>query len=260
MTPTTDNGAVLYHGPSRLDPAAMVVAIVTGLQTGSSNRKTGGMAQTWILDASAKPTDAVKDGRDRSVCGDCRLRGEEENGLGRSCYVTLVQAPNHVWRYWSQGRYPTLRAAEASRLLRRRAVRLGAYGDPAAVPVDIWRDLIREAVGWTGYTHQWRRPEHQCLRELCMASVDDRMAKVEAELMGWRTFRVMGNEDRVSAREEVLCPASKEAGHLTTCYDCRLCTGVSQRAKAAKSVAIYAHAHPVAFFKSRQRALELVGS
>jgi hypothetical protein len=38
--------------------------------------------------------------------------------------------------------------------------------------------------------------------------------------------------------DEVLCPASEEAGRKTTCENCKLCSGTS---KKAKNVAIYAH-------------------
>ena len=54
---------------------------------------------------------------------------------------------------------------------------------------------------------------------------------------GWRTFRVMSGVDSIT-ENEVLCPASKEAGYRTTCDQCKLCSGTSVK---GKSVAIVAH-------------------
>jgi hypothetical protein len=50
------NGLVLWRGASLLD-GAPIVAIVTGLAAGSSNRKTGDMLQTWILREDMAPTE-----------------------------------------------------------------------------------------------------------------------------------------------------------------------------------------------------------
>jgi hypothetical protein len=41
---------------------------------------------------------------------------------------------------------------------RERFVRVGTYGDPAAVPPAVWEDLLSEADTFTAYSHQsgWR--------------------------------------------------------------------------------------------------------
>jgi hypothetical protein len=52
-----------------------------------------------------------------------------------------------------------------------------------------------------------------------------------------RTFRIIKAVDELQ-RNEVLCPASAEAGFKSTCIKCRLCNGDDS---AAKSVAIVAH-------------------
>jgi len=41
--------------------------------------------------------------------------------------------------------------------------------------------------------------------------------------------------------DEVTCPASKEAGHRTTCADCCLCGG--KAVKTRKSIVINSHGH-----------------
>lgn len=60
-------GFVAYRGPSRLDGAPIVLIVTLA----SLNTKTGAMAQAWVLRSDISPQEAIGDGRDRSVCGDC---------------------------------------------------------------------------------------------------------------------------------------------------------------------------------------------
>jgi len=223
-------GAILYRGPSELDGKPIVV-VATGLGRSSRNEKTGDMVQTWILRDDVDPWDAVKSGQDASVCGDCPHRGT-------SCYVKVFQAPKSVWKAAQRGAYPLVSdAAGLTALGRGRAVRLGSYGDPAAVPAHIWGALVAEASAWTGYTHQWRWASH--LQPLVMASVDSPEEMAAAEREGWRTFRVRLAGEPVDRQREFICPASKEAGYKTDCASCRACMGTSAKAKA--SPVIIAH-------------------
>jgi hypothetical protein len=225
------NGAVIYEGPSMLD-GSPIVAIVTGLAHASANAKTGAMLQTWIMRADVPPVDALKSGADASVCGECPQRP----ALGGACYVLVHNAPRSVWEAWKRGVYAS---GEPELLGCGRAVRLGSYGDPAAVPVRVWRDLVSQASLHTGYTHQWRNLCAIDLQALCMASVDSPEEREEAQALGWRTFRVApaGNGER--ARGEARCPASAEAGHRVSCETCPIrCAGT---ALAMPSVVIQAH-------------------
>jgi hypothetical protein len=56
---------------------------------------------------------------------------------------------------------------------------------------------------------------------------------------GHRTFRVITGLADLDHANEILCPASKEAGARTTCAACRLCGGTST--KSPKSIAIPMH-------------------
>lgn len=229
------SAGVIWRGPSRIDGAPIVVVAVPS----DRNRKTGAMVQTYILRADLSPLEASRTGADVSICGDCRHRGEatEEAGRkqakGRTCYVVLGQGPTIVWKGLAAGRYRDA-TGQGADIGRGRMVRIGTYGDPAAVPDSVWLDLLSEAKGHTAYTHRsgWRP-------DLAMQSADT-LAEAEAHwLQGRRTFRVLADLGDLVGAREVLCPASKEAGTRTTCAACKLCAGTQTR--SPKSVAIVMH-------------------
>lgn len=231
------NGYVIYRGPSELDGAPIVV-IATGFASKSTNVKTGALIQTWIIREDCSPLEAVHNGDDASVCGDCPHRGKlvtqpdgsTRNKL-RTCYVLEFQAPLSVWRAYHRGSYVDAtgwNARDIEALFSGRTVRLGSYGDPGAAPVRVWALATTLAAKWAGYTHQWRREEPgSLLSTLCMASADNAEEASEAQARGWRTFRVGGD---VFANE-VSCPASEEMGKVSTCAKCGLCAGTFRQAK-----------------------------
>lgn len=225
-------GIVVYQGPSLLngDP---IVAIVT---LRSANAKTGDMAQLWILRADRSPTDAVNDGSDAAICGSCPLRGTVTDGRNRDrgCYVTIHHGPTSVWRAWRRGSYPAVSRRAAARVLRGRMIRLGAYGDPAAVPRAVLLSLTSRAAGWTGYTHAWR--EGFALADLVMASVESDRDAVDAAALGFRAFRVTAGTERLPGH--MVCPASTERGNRLQCWECGACSGADGR---RGSVQIAAH-------------------
>jgi hypothetical protein len=253
-------GYVAYRGPSLLDGSPIVLIVLTGKST---NAKTGAMVQTYILRSDMSPKDAVKTGADAAICGDCQHRGDG-TGKGRSCYVTLYQGPRSVYAAFKRGRYPDAvayagllfgsRDNGAPCLGKGRAIRMGTYGDPAAVPAHVWDALLAHSTGRTGYTHQWRNPVAADLRPLVMASCDSEAERREAQSLGWRTFTVTPQgaeafpEGAIGGSADVLCPASKEAGKRTTCDRCRLCGGASV---AARSVFIPAHGTGAGHFNRR---------
>jgi hypothetical protein len=244
-------GAVFYRGPSLLtgDP---IVGILNGLEGGSLNPKTGPLVQSWILRPDLAPMDAVRANVDDAICGDCALRGV--SGSNRTCYVPPWLGPLNVYKSFIAGRYIDASWPELQALLEARYLRLGAYGDPAAIPFEIWRVLLATAAGWSGYTHQHRRCDPR-FRELLMASVDSEREFFDAGFRGWRTFRVRGKHDALVAGAEFACPASDELGHRTTCQACQLCRGTSS---PARSVSIIAHGHNgaiTAFYKNRSEAI-----
>lgn len=216
-----------------------IVVIVTGVRTKSQNAKTGNMLQTWILRAGIEPHDAVRSGSDSSVCGDCKHSG-------KTCYVQVERAPLSVYRAWRRGSYMDWTKAFPDNALKDRSIRLGSYGDPAAVPANVWRRVFSQKIaGWTGYTHQWRNLRFQTLRNYVMASTDTEEETQMAQKAGWRTFRVRGENDPLMEREAI-CPASEEAGKRSSCVKCSLCRG--QRSEA-RSIAIIVHGYRAGNFK-----------
>jgi len=211
------NGAVVYRGPSLLN-GAPIVAIVTA---GSRNEKTGTMDQLYILpDTGQTPAQAWASGHYASVCGGCT------HHVHNTCYVVRVQGSRAVYAKYQRGGYPQL---DPATLPKANPLRLGADGDPAAVPAPILRALVAERQH-TGYTHQWL--DHPELRDLCMASCDTLAQASAARAQGWRVFLT---RDAVTTQLPgfILCPASVEAGKRTTCAQCRLCNGAQSADRRA---------------------------
>lgn len=226
-------GHILYRGPSQLtgEPIALV-ALASSL-----NEKTGDVVQTYILlDTDERPTHALRSGHDDAICGDCKHRPVHAG----SCYVVVRQGATKVWQQLRGGWYPDARPYlnELGYVVGGRIVRMGTYGDPAAVPIEVWRTVLSQAKGWIGYTHQWHMEVAQPLRMYCMASVDTATEKAAANARGWRTFRVRLDTDSLLEREAI-CPASDEGGHKLQCTGCGVCDGALSGRRG--NVAIIVH-------------------
>ena len=209
-----------HRSVSQLDGKPIVV-VFTGFSRGSKNAKTGNMVQTWILRQDINPQHAVETGLDFTVCGNCRQRPS----TGGHCYVSVARAPLAVWKAWKAHRYQELQLADLS-AFHGRILRIGSYGDPVAVQFGLWASLLAmgELAGWTGYTHSWRHRLAPRYREFLMASVDSPQEFLEASEAGWKCFRTrQENEELLPG--EIICPASREAGHRTQCSTCRACDG-----------------------------------
>ena len=229
------NNGIIYEGPSLIDGKPIVViATYSG-----RNRKTGLVLQTYILLRDVDPRYASKSGLDFSICGNCTMRGEitadpkRVIAKNRRCYVNLGQGVLLVWKAYRRGVYPKAETQPDRILLGLdRVVRVGTYGDPAAVPAHVWTQLLSECKTFMAYTHQkpWRP-------DIAMQSADNYIEAASHWSAGRRTFRAIANIGELDKNNEVLCPASKEAGFRTQCADCKLCRGSVK----AKSIAIVEH-------------------
>ena len=221
---------IVWQGPSEIDSSPIVLLATFA----SGNSKTGKMTQTHIVRADMRPVDAIDQGADAAICGDCPHRS------ARSCYVHPIIRRGWgtavAWQQFTDGKaepYDVSRFAG-------RALRMGTYGDPAAVPVRIWRELIAAAgqAGHTGYTHQWRWCDPE-LAQWVMASCDSVADELSARALGWDTFTVhpVGTARPAGLKP---CPASAEAGRKLQCESCLRCGGTST-GRRGNRVGIEAH-------------------
>lgn len=245
------NGAILWEGKSQID-GAPIMLIATGIKSNSRNTKTGNLVQTWILRSDVKPTVAIHTGEDSSICGDCPHKGEIVNGknVNRSCYVTVFQAPLNIYNTSKRGKYARIKGDKAQALLAGRNVRLGAYGDPAAIPFHVWARILKHAARGTGYTHQWKTADSRFAR-YCMASADSALEAEFAQAKGYRTFRVGTVAESIVQGKEFLCPASKEAGQKTNCAACLACGGLSSPNRASVFIPAHGAKNKVTAFERR---------
>ena len=211
---------IVYDGPSALN-GDRIVAIATA---SSKNPKTGPMGQVWILGAALPPVESAQKGTDDAICGDCPLR---RIATGR-CYVQLHKAPQVIYSAWKRGSYPDL-TTQLRTVGQAQRLRIGAYGDPAALPEEVVKELLAASPGWTAYTRQWQR--FPWLRSYAMASCLSESEYAEATALGWRSFRVRDSLASPRLPSEIICPASVEGGQLVTCEQCGLCRGTAVTAK-----------------------------
>lgn len=211
------NGYVIYKGPSLLDGQPIVAIAIT---KESKNSKTGNMIQTYILvDNGKSPAHNMYMLNDISICGKCPHR----RGTGGSCYVNIFQGTTQVWKSYMNGNYP-YNPIQAKKDSENRVVRMGTYGDPAAIPRHVWDNLLELSSGHTGYTHQHVNNKSNHIMDLVMASADSEYDRVIAKKKGYRTFRIRTADEPIMAGEFV-CPASEEAGKRKTCMECKACDG-----------------------------------
>ncbi len=215
----TVKGCVLYRGRSPfVTDGDDQYAVILTFQ--SDNRKTGDMAQIWLIAENESPLEARKLGLHRIVCGDC--------AVVKLCYVNLAQRPRTLYAAYKRGDYPDYDSSAHDYVVAANGVRFGAYGDPVLLPIWLVRHFVELSGGrYTGYTHQWRRPEFQIYRPYFMASCET-LADVQlAESMGWRWYMVT-TEDSVPGA--VLCPHQNTAlQQLVLCNTCWACNGAKDR-------------------------------
>ena len=227
------NTVCFYDGPSMLD-GIDIVALASGLKIDSDNPKTAAMLQVDILLKDIKPQEAIKTGKDISICGVCTLRGNE-------CYVNAWQSQTQKWLSFQRGNVPTMSPTELGELCKflKLPIRLGSYGDPASILYSVWHELLTAAnTGHTGYTHQWTHPNFDSrIFDYCMASVDNvhTVERLQKLYPGVRYYRMTNNIETL-ARDEIMCPSDPnklniDGSRTVTCNKCKLCNGKSTQAK-----------------------------
>lgn len=239
-TAKSPKGYILYEGPSVLDGKPIVV--IATMKT--KNRKTGDVVQTWILRSDLNPIAALEARADESICGGCPHR----RSIGGACYVNVGQAPLAIWKAYKAGSYSK---SWQSTTFGGKTVRLGAYGDPAAAPADMWDAVLRSTKAHMGYTHQSGHKNFDpAILEFCMVSADTPKVAAKAQAQGLRTFRVKSPEAPLLAGE-VICLADSKG---MSCAECKACDG----AKAdGPSIVIDVHGSLATRYESKYRTINL---
>ena len=222
-------GFKLWEGASLLTGEPIVVIVTMGGNNPKTDNDFRSMVQTWIMLRDTPPHEAVKSGDDAGVCGNCIQRPS----VGGACYVKTFQAPLSIWRAYKRGNYNNVINLES---LRGAELRLGSYGDPSAVPFDIWRNLIDKVQPrlMTGYTHQMsHKAFDKRMAEVCMISADTPKVALKAHAQGFRTFR-MTTDTKQLLPNEIICPNDTDG---VKCIDCGLCDGAGDK----PNIAILAH-------------------
>lgn len=210
---------------------------VVNVQHGSKNSKTGDGVQIFILPMSwiIEGKTAMQD--DSASCMSC-IHAKSNNS---SCYVRkgfaeygLMSKVNSLHKMHNNGdiEYKSvadLPSMEGSKM-KGKFVRFGAYGEPVLLGPEVTKAISELAANFTGYTHQWHMPQYEWAKEYFMASVETDPLMKRANDKGFRTFRVRTKQEVINGNE-VVCPASKEAGRKVTCDKCGLCKGASSKAK-----------------------------
>jgi hypothetical protein len=218
---------VLYKGHSVLDGAPIVVLAVIN----TSNPKTAGMIQTHILRDDMSPLDATRTMEDVSICGVCPLRQNRDG----ACYVNIGQGPESAWKAYKRGKYAEPSLETIQKWLSGRVLRLGSYGDPAAVPFEVWEQALSGCRKTTGYTHQMSHKNFDPrILKYCIVSADTAKQAAGYHSRDYRTFRIVTDYDQLFDNE-VICKDDSEG---MTCLECGLCDGALN---SKPSIAILVH-------------------
>ena len=199
--------------------------LLTLTKTGSNKMENGYIIYRGKSNLNGKPIVVV-----------ALMNGNKKTGNMIQLYI-LVDGIDP--REANKGAYPDISDSpdKIADLAIGRSVRVGAYGDGQAVPDYVIDCILSKSDGHTAYTHQADHPMVTLRHDIYMLSVESLQGAMRFWKQGYRTFRVLAQGDTL-ASNEILCPASKEAGFKVTCNNCLLCAGTSVN---AKSIAIYAH-------------------
>jgi hypothetical protein len=235
------NTSILFSGKSEYT-GKPVQAFITRT---SSNTKTGNIPQVTFLPENVKPTDAIKNGQDEDVCGNCPLRPSLFNPKTHEdpCYVNCGFAPNAINRAKNKPLYDYSDLFEV--------IRIGAWGDGASIEKQALLKIVGLARKVLNYTHAWANKKFNFLKAFSMASVHSIAEKNQANGLGFRTFRTVKpllfadhlklfkNGQHTVAdlqADEILCPNFTKS---IQCKTCKLCCG--NQIKARLNIVIPSH-------------------
>jgi hypothetical protein len=245
------------------------------------------MLQLYILRADMMPEAARHTGADAAICGACPMRGrvvsldeardiaatlpagqraqltkriktaqdkgQDTINIERPCYVIVSQAPTIIYKAYQRGLYREATPEQAAQHVRGRALRIGAYGDSAALPLGVVEPLADAADTVTNYTHSgcYDMTRAKQLAQFTMLSADNLEQAERYRKSGARTFRVSSDWELVNGVRRVndisdgesQCP--KTISKKVSCIDCGLCDGLNRGIK--NSIAAPSHGNGAAY-------------
>jgi hypothetical protein len=205
-------------------------------QLESNNSKTGNMVQNFIFPLSWFETDKhLSKLDDSSICFDCVYSQSKTKG----CYVRKGFANMSMW-----GKIKSIRKIGITNipdysekidnllevLLSGKGIRFGSYGEPILLGEKMVQKICGYANFWTGYTHQFHK--HIWSNKYFMASVESDFSFNLAKKLGFRVFYIVDSMNE--SKNFIHCPASKEMNKKANCDTCKLCMGLSSKAKDIK--------------------------
>ena len=212
VKPKRSNTLLIWSGPSVLDgsPIGLFATIK------SRNSKTGDMVQLSILRTDQNPVQAQKTGQDSAICGNCPQRPS----VGGACYVKTGQGPNNVYKAYKRGNIDSVLPSDD--VFKNAKIRLGSYGDPAAIPYEVLESITKNASLVTGYTHQARHKNFDPrVSKLCMISTETVKQTKAMQNKGFHTFRIKAHNEPL-LDNEIECLSDTKG---IQCKDCGLCNG-----------------------------------
>lgn len=173
---------------------------------------------------------------DKGSCMDCPLSYNQNGGKSGGCYThksyqymglqSMLKRLNKLYLANKIGRLD--KDAFNLYLIQSRAakpilLRLGSFGEGVLLPLNIVGKLVKCATTYTGYTHQWGRPEYKGYSKYFMASTHGYFETLVANSLGFRAFESAKTQD---VTKMAMCPAAKEfSGNKKTCIECGACNG-----------------------------------
>lgn len=185
---------------------------------------------------------------DSHNCMDCPYSYNQNGGKTGGCYTHggmqgqgLRSMLKRLHRLFGEGKIESFNkdlfdkfltlSASASPVL----TRLGVYGEPITLPLNVMGKLVRISKSHTGYTHQWNKDTAGEYSKYLMASTHNTFETLIAESRGYRSFQSSKQKDA----KMPVCPASKEMNYKLTCIQCKACDGKA----SGKSKSIFIHKH-----------------
>jgi hypothetical protein len=173
-----------------------------------------------------------------SVCFDCPfnsyLKCYTHKYMQFSGFVSMLKSISREHKTIEEFNTVEQRYNDIVQMCKDKYVRFGTYGEPTLIPLELVSNMVEVSKSHTGYTHQWNKNE--AYSAYFMASTHNLAQAFQAQRKGFRSFLAVKNQ--LPKNDAIICPASKEAGFVSTCEKCGLCSG--QR-KGRKHIQILEH-------------------